>query len=173
MNKQEIAQHLTANYATFAQLLASLSEAEYRHAPEGKWANGQHLDHLVRSVGPVNMALGLPRFLLRWLFGTANRPSRDYTGLVEKYRAKLAAGGRASGRFVPPPADWAKREKLLQSLDHQVKRLAEKTVRLSEEQLDTLLLPHPLLGKLTLREMLYFTIYHAEHHRAAVENALR
>ena len=35
----------------------------------------------------------------------------------------------------------------------------------SEKQLDTFILPHPLLGKLTLREMLYFTIYHAEHHK--------
>jgi hypothetical protein len=26
------------------------------------------------------------------------------------------------------------------------------------------LLPHPLLGKLTIREMLLFTIYHIEHH---------
>lgn len=172
MNKQEIIQCLQANYAAFAQLLASLPEAEYRAAPDGKWANGQHLDHLVRSVGPVNIALGLPRFLLRWLFGTANRPSRDYAGLVEKYRAKLAAGGRASGRFVPPPSDWSRREKLLQNLDYQVRRLAEKTERLTEEQLDTLLLPHPLLGKLTLREMLYFTMYHAEHHRAAMERNL-
>jgi hypothetical protein len=173
MNRTDIAQHLRAQYAAFAQLLASLPEAEYRAAPEGKWANGQHLDHLVRSVGPVNMALGLPHFLLRWLFGIANRPSRDYAGLVEKYRAKLAAGGRATGRFVPPPAEWPQRGRLLQNLERQVKKLAEKTVRLSEEQLDTLLLPHPLLGKLTLREMLYFTMYHAEHHRAAVEKAIK
>lgn len=24
--------------------------------------------------------------------------------------------------------------------------------------------PHPLLGKLTLREMMFFTIYHVQHH---------
>lgn len=173
MDRTEIARHLLTNYDDFARLLGSLTEAEYRAAPEGKWSNGQHLDHLVRSVGPANLALGLPSFLLRLLFGTANRPSRPYAGLVEKYQAKLAAGGRASGRFVPPPAEWMRRERLLQSLDHQVKRLAEKTCRLSEDQLDTLLLPHPLLGKLTLREMLYFTIYHAEHHRMAVERNFR
>ena len=173
MNKQEIAQQLQANYADFAQVFRSLSEADYRHAPEGKWANGQHLDHILRSVGPVNMAYGLPPFLLRLLFGKANRPSRTYAGLVEKYQAKLAAGGRASGRFVPPPADWQRREKLLAALERQVQRLAEKTTHLTESQLDTLLLPHPLLGKLTLREMLYFTIYHAEHHRTAVERNLK
>jgi hypothetical protein len=33
-------------------------------------------------------------------------------------------------------------------------------------------LPHPLLGKLTIREMLYFTVYHGEHHRLHTEQNL-
>jgi uncharacterized damage-inducible protein DinB len=36
--------------------------------------------------------------------------------------------------------------------------------------LDRLRLPHPALGKLTVREMLFFTIYHNIHH---VENVVR
>jgi len=42
----------------------------------------------------------------------------------------------------------------------------------SEEDLDKLILPHPLLGKLTLREMMYFTIYHVQHHQRIVERNL-
>jgi hypothetical protein len=34
-------------------------------------------------------------------------------------------------------------------------------------------LPHPLLGKLTLREMIYFTIYHVQHHHKLVQNQLK
>ena len=34
----------------------------------------------------------------------------------------------------------------------------------SEKDLDNYILPHPLLGKLTIREMLFFTIYHVQHH---------
>ena len=33
-----------------------------------------------------------------------------------------------------------------------------------EADLDRYLLPHPLLGKLTIREMLFFTLYHNYHH---------
>ena len=33
-----------------------------------------------------------------------------------------------------------------------------------EQDLDRYVLPHPLLGKLTLREMLFFTLYHNYHH---------
>ena len=43
---------------------------------------------------------------------------------------------------------------------------------LSESDLDTLQAPHPLLGKLTLRELMYFTIYHAQHHQRNVEMGL-
>lgn len=42
----------------------------------------------------------------------------------------------------------------------------------TEQDLDTVLLPHPLLGKLTVREMLYFTIYHAQHHQMLVDRDL-
>jgi hypothetical protein len=33
-----------------------------------------------------------------------------------------------------------------------------------EERLDQYLAPHPLLGKITLRELTFFTIYHSHHH---------
>jgi len=45
-----------------------------------------------------------------------------------------------------------------------VNRLCARVRKYNEQQLDSYILPHPLIGKLTLREMLYFTLYHAEHH---------
>jgi hypothetical protein len=43
--------------------------------------------------------------------------------------------------------------------------LIQQLQKFQEEQFDEIMLPHPILEKITLREMLYFTIYHAEHHR--------
>lgn len=37
--------------------------------------------------------------------------------------------------------------------------------------MSTLLLPHPLLGKLTVREFGYFTHYHTEHHFKNIQKA--
>ena len=54
----------------------------------------------------------------------------------------------------------------------KIERLVLNINNYSEQQLDTFILPHPLLGKVTLREMMYFTIYHAEHHlKQAIKNA--
>jgi hypothetical protein len=168
MDKQQIAEQLQARHAEFCQILASFDEAEYLAAPAGKWNAGQQLDHICRSVGPVNLAFGLPGIVPRLLFGKANRPSRTYELVVEKYHAKLSAGGRASGRFVPPPADWNARAALLEKLEKRTAALARKVQKMTDNQLDTLLLPHPLLGKLTFREMLHFTIYHVQHHQKSL-----
>jgi len=168
MNKQAILEQLDIHHAEFRHLLGSLNETDYLAAPIGKWSAGQQLDHIFRSVGPVNMAFGLPGFVLRLLFGKSNRPSRSYEGLVEKYKTKLAEGGRASGQFIPEQADWGKRGKLLRKLENLVSTLIQKVEKTPESQLDTLILPHPILGKLTLREMLFFTIYHVQHHQNLV-----
>lgn len=100
-------------------------------------------------------------------FGRANRPSRSYDELVSKYKGKLAAGGKSSKPFVPgvPSSTGA----VYDRLDATVNALSRKVGGVPETRLDTLILPHPLLGKLTLREMLYFTAYHATHHLEAIK----
>jgi hypothetical protein len=172
MHKQQIAEQLRIHHAEFSHLLATMETDDYCYAPEGKWSAARQLDHLCKSVRPVNLAFSLPGFLLRLFFGTANRPSRSYEQLVEKYQAKLAAGGRASGPFLPAEARPERRAALLQQLNRRVESLASKVEQSDEDQLDRQILPHPLLGKLTLREMLYFTIYHVQHHQAAILRGL-
>ncbi|MFN2437645.1 MAG: hypothetical protein ABR503_00495 [Chitinophagaceae bacterium] len=49
-------------------------------------------------------------------------------------------------------------------IENSVFELCKILNKYSEEEIDRFVLPHPLLGKLTLREMMYFTIYHVEHH---------
>lgn len=173
MEQSNIHQLLTTNHAAFLRTIRSLSDADYMLAKNGKWTAGQQLDHIRRSVQPVALAFGLPAWVLSLFFGKANRVSRSYDALVEKYQQKLAAGYGASGRFVPPPTiGLTDREKLAAELERQVRLLNRRWKKYSDNQLDTLILPHPLLGKLTLREMLYFTAYHVEHHRKAVESNL-
>jgi hypothetical protein len=41
-----------------------------------------------------------------------------------------------------------------------------------EEDLDRYRLPHPVLGLVTVREMLMFTLFHFDHHRENVARRL-
>jgi hypothetical protein len=172
MKKSEITSLLSEKHKQFLAAFPALTEKEFITPVNGKWSPAQQLDHIIRAVDPVVLAFSLPTFVPRLMFGKANRPSKTYQALVEKYQAKLAAGGKASGRFIPKATPFQKREKAIAKLYALVQKLNKAVEAKSEQQLDTLILPHPLLGKLTFREMLYFTAYHAEHHEKATKKNL-
>lgn len=164
MERYLIIQQLRENHASFIDYINSLTKEEFLFSAQNKWTAGQQLAHISLSVKPVALALSLPQFFLRMAFGKANRPSRTYEGLINKYLVKLENGGRATGRFIPKPITADQKEEICKALNKYTNIVCAKIEKFSEQELDTLILPHPLLGKLTIREMLYFTIYHVEHH---------
>jgi hypothetical protein len=164
MNKTELQHKLKESHTRFIQYIQSLSTDDFLYSHNTKWTAGQQLEHILKSTSPVKTALTLPAFLLRRIFGKANRPSRSYNELIEKYQSKLAEGGKSTSRFLPAVVKFDEREKLIRKLQDVINSLTSQVAKFSESELDTLILPHPLLGKLTLREMLGFTIYHVGHH---------
>lgn len=166
MKQAEIIQKLTKNHEAFIDFIYTLNKEDFEAIPENKWSAGQQLEHIYLSLKPLTQALMIPRFLLRLIFGKSIRPSKNYEALVEKYKTKLANGGRATGRFVPALVLADKKEVLIKKIQHTVYKLTSLISHYKEAELDCLILPHPLLGKLTIREMLYFSIYHVEHHKA-------
>ena len=59
--------------------------------------------------------------------------------------------------------------KILNSLAKSHQKLISLFGELSENQLDEYFLPHPIIGKLTIREMLFFTLYHLRHHHDIIK----
>ncbi|CAN5389725.1 DinB family protein [soil metagenome] len=171
MTKSELQERLTTNHNSFTGFISTLSDILVNHSMPGKWTPIQQLSHIEKSVSPVKLAFSLPKFLLSLLFGKANRPSATYEELISKYKGKLAAGGKSTTRFLPDTS--CNRNDLHSALDRHVKVLCERIDRFTEEELDKFILPHPLLGKVTLREMIYFTIYHVEHHHAQINGTVR
>lgn len=169
MDREDIREALIRHHGAFVSRIQSLPIDRTDKSQNGKWSPAQQLEHILRSVGPVLMALGLPKWFLRLAFGKPNLPARTYEALVQRYQEKLAAGGRASGRFVPPAVPSRSVEQTSKALRDLIAKLATRVDRWSEAELDETLLPHPLLGKLTVREMLYFTIHHVQHHQRLVE----
>lgn len=163
MNRKEICTLLNNNYDAFADFIEALSDHRFTVSPEGKWSAGQQLDHLIRSTRPVNTALSLPKLVLR-LYGRPKLASRNYEGVVADYRKILARGGESVRAYIPGVVDLAQRESLLKQFRLQNARLLEFVELWDEAQLDNYQVPHPLMGKITVREMLYFTAYHASHH---------
>jgi hypothetical protein len=118
------------------------------------------------------LAYSLPKFIVRLIFGKPNRSSRTYEELVAKYKLKLEQGGRASGRYIPKNRAAKKMEIMQEWQKRNEKYLEALELNWKDQQLDQYIAPHPLLGKITLRELCYFTIYHTEHHLNIIKTRL-
>jgi hypothetical protein len=134
------------------------------------WSPSDNMDHLIKSVKPLTKALKLPKFTLRAMFGKPEKSSVNYEELCQIYRDEIAKGAQASGRYLPNQenlvaegAEVKKREHLDQWANVS-KELVSISEKWDENELDQYVLPHPILGKLTVREMLFFTIYHNLRH---------
>ena len=164
MDKDEIIQASKNIFNQFTDTCLQIPDEIFFLQPTEKWSIAQNADHLIRAVKTTRLAYSLPKFFIRFSFGKPNRSSKTYDDLIAKYKLKLEQGGKASGRYIPKITTikkfpliqkWQKiNEKYLESLE----------LRWSDRQLDQYIAPHPLLGKLTLRELCYFTIYHSGHH---------
>jgi DinB superfamily len=155
----------------FSNYCSSLNDEKFFYQPEGKWSPAQQVKHLIIAADNTKLAFALPKFIVRWYAGKPNRPSRSYDELVAKYKLKLEQGGKASGRFIPKPISTSYgKQKMLDQFKNSMDKLAQTIKsKWKEQQLDQYIAPHPLLGKITLRELGYFTIYHTYHHLDSIQ----
>lgn len=173
MNKQAIINKLQENYDSFINYVDTLNNEELLFNQNNKWTAAQQLEHIYLSVRPVRIGLGLPLMILKILFGLNKRKSRSYEEGIEKYILKLENGSKASTPFIPKVVGIDKVQKLKIKLKKEITKLIVKIEKLTENDLDIYLMPHPILGKLTLREMLHFTIYHVNHHQNQIQHNLK
>ena len=137
--------------------------------PQGdRWSPSEHARHLTKSVGAVAKGLAAPRIAIRLLYGAHQGPSRDLATVQAVYRERLARGASAGG-FAPEPRPVptdleAGRVAVLARFRSAGSDLRRAMAKWNEQSLDRLRMPHPLLGKLTVREMCLFTLYHNAHH---------
>jgi hypothetical protein len=172
MDKEEIIRRSKEIFNQFTDICLEIPDEKFFFEPKEKWSIAENADHLIRAIKTTQLAYSLPKPIVRLVGGKPNRASRSYDELVKKYKLKLEQGGKATGRYIPKISaatkfslmqHWQKRnEKYLECLELKWKDL----------QLDKYLAPHPLLGKITLRELCYFTIYHTEHHLNAIKARL-
>jgi len=175
MSKEEILKQLRGVTAEFINSTSAIEPDTFFYQPKEKWSIAQNVNHLTISANATRLAFLLPKFIIRLYTGRPNRASRSYDELVTRYHMKLEQGGKASGRYIPKPISPATgKENLLQafatSMDKLINAIEKKS---NDPQLDQYIAPHPLLGKITLRELCYFTIYHTIHHLATINERLQ
>lgn len=173
MDKEHIANLLEEKHQNLFSWLEQHDIQRWETGPEGKWTTGQVVLHLLQSIIPLNTAMSLPKFILKYKYGNSNRTVRVYKVIVSRYLERLE---KAKGIVSP----FSKRNKISKAKDKnyiinrlktESKKLQYKTRKWSDSDLDTYVLPHPLIGKMPVRELLMWTSYHVEHHtKTLMEN---
>jgi hypothetical protein len=166
MHNDDIADLIEVKYSELIAWLEQQPEESWTLGPENKWTTGQQALHLLQSIRPLNVALSMPKFLLRYKFGKANRPSKDYDALVKRYEERLlgAKGKTFKGSQGMKVPSLSEKRYILDRLQTEHKKLQYKTRRISDKNLDLLVLPHPLMGKMPIREIIMWTAHHVAHH---------
>ncbi|MEM7345049.1 MAG: DinB family protein [Chloroflexota bacterium] len=154
----------------------AIDESTFFAAPPDVWSPADNLVHLIKSCSPVIKAMNVPRLLLRARFGKAQHPSTSLATVRTNYMA-IAAEGRAvaSGGYLPIVKEKspAEKERILSKWAEKSEAIDKALTKWSEDDLEGYQLPHPLLGDLTMREILFFTLYHNLHHVNDVQRLLK
>jgi hypothetical protein len=170
MNKDQILLGSKSIFSQFTDVCLAIPEQQFYSQPAGKWSIAENADHLLRAIKFTTLAYTLPKFMVRMVGGKPNRPSRTYEELVAKYKLKLEQGGKASGRYIPGKIAGKKFLLMRQWQKAYAKYLEAIDLKWKDEQFDHYIVSHPLLGKITVRELCYFTMYHTEHHLKIIQS---
>jgi uncharacterized protein with HEPN domain len=163
MTKQELIQHFLENHNQLIDFTDTLTEDKFTYSNNEKWTAGQQLEHIVLCLKPLEQALSSKAFIIA-KFGKIERPTLNYDTVINNYRTALTNGGKAPERYIPEQVEASNRLLLSSQLKELLQSIQQRITSYTEEELDTLILPHPLLGNLTIREMFYLMAYHATHH---------
>jgi len=90
MTKAEVIEILEQKHQMLYDWLESHPTEQWVKGPQGKWNTGEHIVHLFQTEHAINRAFWLPRFYLKYKFGTNNRENRNYQQIAKKYKDKLA-----------------------------------------------------------------------------------
>jgi hypothetical protein len=170
MKKQEILNKIQKKTDEVLQYVEKLSDEKASKSIDNKWSVNGNVEHLISSIKPLTKALKVPKFLLSYKFGKMNRKSRTYEEVSTKYQTALDNNKAPSPNpFGPKENKNFDKEELLTEYIKETKKMIKSLNKWNESQLDIYILPHPLLGKLSIRELLFFTHYHTKSHLETIK----
>jgi len=149
-------------------IINDLDAGTLERSDPGRWNALQHMIHIHLGVKAMASYLALPKELIKEKFGRLDRTSMDMEALTKKYSDRLAQGVVPPDRFTPAPVRAKERAKMVTDGRVALEGMIGALTGWTEADLDAYMCPHPAMGPLTTREMVMFTVLHAEHHTRSV-----
>ena len=90
--------------------------------------------------------------------------------MILKEKSKLNIGAKATGKYASvEEVNYMNKESLIIQFEKTYDTFIQSFEKCSEKKLDICRVPHPILGKISLRELAYFTIFHTQHHIESIQ----
>ncbi|AUD05701.1 DinB family protein [Spirosoma pollinicola] len=161
--KKAIQERLQADCHAFMEWANRLPGEQFAAKANSKWSVAEVLQHLYLSARPIIRLMTGPREVLsQW--GPVETSSRSYNDIAVAYQIILETGAKAPAALSPRPEDvQVEKSEMGARFAGVYDALAAVLESWSISELDNYYVPHPVLGKLTVREMLYFTSIHTRH----------
>jgi len=163
-NKLTIIKSLNSSAEQFNEFISNLNKEEFEMNINNKWSAGQDLVHLIKLLQILNIAYLIPKPLLGLLYGINKNEPRSFDDLQMLYKKALENGAKSPSIYIPKPVLFEDRDSLIKKHQYLNEQFIKKINKHSEDDLDRYRLPHPILGKVSLRELLIFTSLHTIHH---------
>jgi uncharacterized damage-inducible protein DinB len=168
MTKQELIKNFYNNHKEIIDFVDTLTDEHFTYSYDGKWTAGQQISHVNLTLLPFLKVLPSKEFILQ-KFGIIKRPVWDVNRVIENY---YKTSLQAPQQFIPQQVSPEQKATILLDIQKNILTIQQLLDQYTEEELNTLVLPHPLLGNLTLREMFYLMTYHPTHHLKQIINNL-
>lgn len=160
MTKQELLSRFYKNHQQFMEFINALPDEKFVQRNNDKWTPGEQLKHVYLTLTPFPKALASKEYILN-KFGTSSRPAWDYNTVIENY---FKTSRKATAQYVPEEIRAEEKAQIIADLEEILPRIQQLLNGYTEAELDSLVLPHPLLGLMTIRELFYLMTFHATHH---------
>jgi DinB superfamily len=170
MTLAELVQALEARHKEVGDFFSSLSEATLFADTPPKWNPAQHLIHLTKSGSRIAQGLQAKDQL-----PNHGSPSRAYEVIRDIYLATLKQAPAELLAKVGASVQvetGSSRAQILEAYLLSSKQLRKAAQTWSENDLDAKAMPHPVLGNISVREMLQFVVYHDLHHLEGVRKSI-
>lgn len=164
-NLDTASQALAEAFSAVEALFIKVNDEKINAKPTEKWSFGEEMVHLIMSTNGTALVLASPDERLL----PSDHASRGYEAIVDEYKTKLLLNPTIGQSIADKAGKTYKGEELKASFARAAQNTLLALKYWDEAKADQWMVwKHPLLGKMTAREMVYFTVYHTRHHLATL-----
>lgn len=175
-NKSELIAALRTQKLEIPALLSSIPSQQFFDGSSEHWSVGYHVQHITSAVNRVAQGLLSAGVLPKREPATA---SRDFATMCETYLEALKNTPSETLRqlgsrvMLEEHQDLnAYKNQLISSFANAIENFNVALEGFDEANFEHLGMPHPVMGLLSSREMVFFIVYHNTHHQNGIQKLL-